>query len=480
MKNTLLLKVLPVILSLGTGFAQTAAERLEQGVQLQTADGDLTAAIAEYKAVIKSAAQGNRLAAEARYRLAECFMLQGNFERMNDHLEALNGDFPADNKWVVKGSKLAPRKTRFSGTPWNDGKLYVYEVKVNNGNVIGNFMSGVLPEKAGGKEAWDAITVRSAGGASLSRSRFLTEGYRAIESRWYIGSIGDVKVSYGPKGNPIVTDSQSGESREMYDAKVLASNTAPLIENEQMVQMIRALNQELGTKQKTMILAAHNPGLPINFDLEVTAHEEVTVPAGTFQCAKIETSIKQTFYVSRGENRELVRMDMGPAKIDLISSEDWDGKKPSKIRAKDQGAGFTLPGMVLYSPPVEKEEIFRMQIWCGDFAGRDGLIEINKVENLVEGARGSSSDYANTLHEGFAKNFDSFEVLGNEWDKFQINGVDAVGMSIKRQSGDIVTFEYQVHALGESHALSFRLNYAQPDQEKAIARAREIVDSFRW
>jgi hypothetical protein len=69
--------------TLGVCSAQTAAERLEQGVQLQTTEGNVTAAIEEYKAVLKAAARSHRLAAEARYRLVECFATLGNNQRGN-------------------------------------------------------------------------------------------------------------------------------------------------------------------------------------------------------------------------------------------------------------------------------------------------------------------------------------------------------------------------------------------------------------
>ena len=61
-----------------------------------------------------------------------------------------------------------------------------------------------------------------------------------------------------------------------------------------------------------------NGAVPIGFDMEVTAHEEITVAAGTFRCAKIETNLKQTFYIALDGGKPLVRMDVGPAKIDLV------------------------------------------------------------------------------------------------------------------------------------------------------------------
>lgn len=478
MKTKQILKVLPLMFTMTPAFGQTAAERLEQGVQLQSTEGDLTGAIAEYKAVLKAAAKSQRLAAEARYRLAECFSTLGNVERMNDHLEALRADFPADNKWVLKAASMAPREWAFEGTPWQDGKLHTYEVRIPNGQVIGNFMlaSRLLSKSP---DVWETIAVRSAGNRSLSRSVFNGEDYQCQSARWYLDMFGDVTMSFGQGGKVDIVDTASGEDRGSYDHSKSPDPGIPMFENEQAIQILRALKQKVGTKQKTIICAAHNAGMPISFDLEVTGIEDIKTKSGKFSCAKIETNIKQTFYISRGEKRELVRMDMGAAKIDLISTEDWDPKKAHSLRSREFGATVNLPGAMLYSPPNVDDEVYRVQLWSTDFAGTWGLLEINKKSNLVEDARKGSEAYAAVLNKGFEKNFDEFEA-SPDWEEIEINRVKAVGIKVKAKKGEIVTHAYHVHAVGDEAAMSFRLHYAKPDEKKAIARAKEIVENFRW
>jgi tetratricopeptide (TPR) repeat protein len=478
MKTKQILKVLPVMFTLTAAFGQTAAERLEQGVQLQSAEGDIEGAIAEYKAVLKAAAKSQRLAAEARYRLAECFSQLGNVERMKDHLKALREDFPADNKWVQKAVSMAPKDWAFEGTPWQDGAIHTYEVRIPNGEIMGHFIlaTRLLEEST---ERWESIAIRSAGMRSLSRTIFQGEEYQSQSARWYLENFGDISMSFEKGGKVKIVDTETGADRGSYDHSKSPDPNIPMFENEQAIQILRALKQEVGTKQKTIICAGHNSGMPISFDLEVTDHVEIEVAAGKFSCAKIETSIKQTFYVSRGENRELVRMDMGAAKIDLAKTESWNREEPKKIRSREFGATIILPGTMLHSPPNVDKEVYRVQLWASDFAGTTGLLEINKKSNLVERAQAGSRDYAKVLHEGFATNFDEFEV-SPEWDEIGINRVTAVGMKVKAKKGEVIKHAYQVHAVGDDTAMSFRLEYAKPDEEKAIARAKEIVEKFRW
>ncbi|MGJ8694722.1 MAG: tetratricopeptide repeat protein [Verrucomicrobiaceae bacterium] len=479
MKTKNLLKIVPLLGLLGWASAQTVAERLEQGVQLQTAEGDLEAAISEYKAVLKEAARSHRLAAEARYRLAECYAAMGNEERMQVQLQALRDEFPPDNKWVVKGEGLAPVVTEFTGTPWRDGRVFHYEIKMPTGDKIGDFLIAQRRVSTEPEEIWESIAVRNAGGKSLSRTEFTTKGHLPLRSRWFIGMMGEVKIDFKEGGKAIFSNGDTGERTDEYDHAASKDARIPVFENEQMIQVIRTLNQEVGTKQKTIILSAHAGATPIPFDLEVVGHEEVTVGAGTFQCVKVESSIKQDFYISTGPNRELIRMDVGPVTIDLASSEEWKLDVPHHFESKPLGASFSIPGAMFYSPEMSKDEVYRLQVWASDFAGHDGLLEINKKSHLLPKAQGGSREYAAVLHEGFAKNYDEFEVKG-DWETIEIDGVDAVAMKIESKKGSLVTREYQVHAVGEELALSFRLDYAKPDEERAMARAKEIVETFRW
>lgn len=265
-KTTSLFKVLPVLMSLGMISGQTAAERLEQGVQLQTAEGDLNAAIEEYKAVLKATAKSQRLAAEARYRLAECFASLGNKERMNVHLKLLREEFPADNKWVVKAATLAPADWEFTARPWKDGQLHIYEIYLPNGTNVGNFLlaerlrdervDGVkvdelstarkVDEGPGGK-VWESIVVRAAGGRSLSRTEFTEENLLPLKSRWYMGMMGSVDLEFRDGK----VDFYKGDLHELfnnYDHKSSPSASVPLFENEQMIQVLRTLKLEIGTK----------------------------------------------------------------------------------------------------------------------------------------------------------------------------------------------------------------------------------------
>ena len=479
MKIKQTLKVLPLLAVMQVGFAETAAERLEQGIQFQVSEENLSAAVAEYEAVLKAAAKSHKLIAEARYRLAECYLGLGQTKAMETQISALREEFPRDNRWVIKAEKLAPAPWGFEGAPWVNGRLHTYGVKIPNGDTIGHFLIANRISKKASEEVWESIAIRTAGGRSLSNVTFSQKDYKSLSARWFMDLFGDVSVTFKKDGKVLLIDSETGEQKDEYDHSKSRDAQIPMFENEQAIQMLRVLKQEVGTQQKTMIYAAHNGGMQIPFDLEVTEHVDITVPAGTFSCAKIETSIKQTFYVSRGERRELVRIDMGAAKIDLLKSEGWDVSQDQKLQSREFGATLRLPGNMFFLPPVDNQEVYRLEVWSSDFAGTWGMLELNKKANLLPEGQKGSRELAELLHKGYAKNYEEFKVLDG-WDELEIDGVKAVGMRVTGKKGELNDHGYQVHAVGDELSLTFRLHYAKPDEERAIARAKEIVKTIRW
>jgi hypothetical protein len=479
MKTKQLIRLIPLMLSMSPAFGQTAAERLEQWVQLQSAEGKLNEAIKEYEAVLLAAAKSQHLAAEARFRLVECHSRLGNAGQMNEHLEALRADFPADNKWVQRAAELVPPKWAFVNRPWKDGQLQVYQVTLPDGTVMGQFMIAQRLKKKTPDKVWESIAIRNASGESLSRTEFRDEDLTPLRSSWYLSLFGSVSLDFQQGGQVIFTDNLTGKEKAVWDRHKSGRPEVPVFENEQVIQILRVLDLEVGTKQKTNILSAHQGATAVAFDLEVTEHTEIEVPVGKFRCAKVSSNIGQDFFVSLDENRQLVRLDTGPVKIVLSETTEWKADETREVKTSSLGARISLPGVVLNSSEATNDEVFRMQIWSTDFAGYDGLIEVNKKGNLLPDAQKGSQEFFKVLKKGFAKNYDKFEET-SEIEEIDLDGIKAVAVAVRGTRGEVTRHEYQVHAVGEELALSFRLHYAKPDEKRAIARAMEIVQSFRW
>lgn len=458
MNQKILIKTLPFLFSLNVSFAQTAAERLEQGVQYLTVEGDPSAAILEFKEVVKEGARTNRAAAEARFRLAECFAALGNAKQRDYHLAKLREDFPADQKWVKKALTAFPERYHFATQPWQDDELWTFEA-VMDGEVLPGQYVMALRQQVGG--AWESCMVRSLGGAGLSRSVFSEDGMRSIYSRWFMDVSGGMILDGSIQGSDI------------------KANTIPTFENDHIVQLLRALDQKIGTEQKTLVVMAYDTNVTIPFSLKVVSHEEVETKAGTFTCAKIETSLNQTFYISQEDDRKLVKIDFGTIQMDLLRVEKWQRDAPRALSSENLGVTYEIPGLVLHTPVVDSKDVYREQIWMSDFNGIHGLIEVNLRKNLMEEAGESSEAFAQFILASLEKSRKELEVE-DERVSFKLDGVDAVGVYLKHNKGLKSVHEYHVFAVGEKLALSYSLTYDADGEEGATERTHQILDTFRW
>lgn len=471
-----------VCLAVGAGglFAQNAADELEKGVQQQETEGDLDAAIRHFQAVLRADGKIEKLAAEARYRLLRCYLAKGDSKKAREQADALRNDYPADNRWVQKALALVPQETKFGGVPWTDGKAYRYSVRLPNGNEVGQFVTATRKIEADGEAAWESVWVRAAGTYSLSRSRFAEEGYRSIDCRWYMRGMGDVTSVFGKDGIVRLIDSETGAEKDTFDSTTRKASDTPLYENEQLVQLMRALSTKVGTKQKTVLISGLNGAATVAFDMEVTAHEEIEVPAGTFECAKIETNLKQTFFIEAEGDHRLVKIALGPANCVLTDEFDWDGASPVQAGSENFGCSLRIPGAVLAMPVVDNDEVFRQQYWSTDFAGRDGLLEVNWTKNLVPEAKGSSRACAEHMVGLMGKNYEEWGAVEGSWEEVEVGGVPGVAVRAKGVQGEITVREYHVYALGEEKTVIFRMNYGPKEQKAARERALELVKSLKW
>ncbi|MGJ8634883.1 MAG: tetratricopeptide repeat protein [Luteolibacter sp.] len=461
----------------GASAAETSAEKLERGVNLQQTDGDLDAAIREYKAVLRDDANSEKLASEARFRLAECYHLQGDDVRMREHIDALRSSLPAENKWVQRAAVLVPVKTEFSGVPWNaEGRLYRYATTMKNGKNLGTIAFAIRKTPNENKPIWEVFNVRTAGVLSLSSSRFMEEDYRTLEGRWYMCSIGgDMSCEFGNDGLVRTFDKETEEEKGIYDPST-SNDSIPLFENEQMIQLMRTLNQKIGTKQKTRLIVAFNGATPIDFDMEVTEHVDIEVPAGKFSCAKIETNLNQTFYISRDEQRIMVRFDLGVAKVSLEAEEFWDGVSPQTLKSENFPFTCEIPGQMIAMEPTDNDKVYRIQLWSSDFAGRDSMLIVKPIEKESKSPR----EMMEARLEKAEESYDSLEIDESSWESLEFAGMEGVACHLTVKTGELTDHEYSVRVQDEKRSLEFRINYAEPDKQAARNRAHEILNAFQW
>ena len=259
-------------------------------------------------------------------------------------------------------------------------------------------------------------------------------------------------MSFRENGKIAASDSKTKNKLTEYDHFRSKEISIPAVENDQMLQMLRVLNQKVGTKQQVFVHLDHNGAVPFRLDMKVTDHVDLEVSGGKFSCVKIETNLNQTFYVSRGEGREIVRMELGSINADLVSSAAWNVNKSRKLKSEELGV------------TIESGYIYQIQMFASDFACMDGILEIQK-KGIFE-----------IISDKKKYNIKAMEFRSG----FKVDGIDAYGMIFNEPKLSGTTYSYHVFAFNDELMLSLQLNFEKQDKDRAIARADKILKGFRW
>jgi Protein of unknown function (DUF3108)/Tetratricopeptide repeat len=325
--------VVAVVLTIGTSTrGASPSELLEKAIHAEETAGNIDEAIKLYEQVIAEGKAARNAAAQAEYRLAQCFVKKNKQAEANAELEKLIKDFPEEKELVAKARKQLPSEIKLLPAPWQDHEAQILGLKLASGLDIGAYIYMIDSAKHDGKEAWRCTTRASVilnGAQSFSTVLAEKESFAPISSRWMHSLLGDVEAVYKPRAVVLKNLLKNTEHEIALDG--------PVFDNEQGAELFRRLPLAVGYKTTIPLIATLGAGkFPLG--VEVTGKETVEVPAGKFECFKLVLSIAQTFYISTDEHRYCVKFEAGGVSGELTRVEHLEPGKPVAF----DGRGFTL------------------------------------------------------------------------------------------------------------------------------------------
>jgi hypothetical protein len=336
----------------------TAGSHLERGVELMQDAATVQDAVLHFEKVLQNQEQSRKLAAEAHYLLAKCQLQLGDTEKARATVEMLAAGWPADNKWVRKAGSLIPRSSMFNPVPWTDGEWLTYRISVTHeGETFdaGHLHSAMRAGEHQGRKTWTTWNIPSSMDPEFSVIEFDGRDFRPLKGRVVSTPGGDVVIEATADGG--VTLRQAKDTDPFLRGKPNPAGTAPasFFHHYQIFELIRLLPDEIGTAVTLPVTAARASEPPVELEVKATRHETITVPAGTFDCVVYETSQEETIWVERAGTRRVIRQQMDPMNLVLVSSDnDWNFKD---VIPGGQGAGgaslqLAVPdGMIKFAKP---------------------------------------------------------------------------------------------------------------------------------
>ena len=467
----LLAAVVAIHPSAARAASESPSELLEKGIYNEETKGDLDSAIAIYQQLVAEANVNQSLAAQAQFRLGQCYLKKNRSAEATAAFEKLISDFPNEKELVAKAREYLPRDLVLGPVPWVDGERLQINMTLPTGADIGTMeYRADLVQNVNGRKIWRVGARLMAGGQSVSSVDADAETFRPLTSHWKHSMLGEVSAIYRTDEVKVWRVGSTQTNTIAVDREVL--------DNEEAMHGMRRLPLQVGYKTTLPIISTLGGGNLISIGLEVLKKETVEVPAGKFDCFKVHLGlVNQDFWFSDDAHRYLVKFEAGPVTAQLVSITQRKPGEAVQFRDGELGISFTAPAdWVIWrakNGQPEKQELIRMLDPEADTD--DGGVRLFATDSLSAAAQQSARAWA---EEDLQKN-KSVKVRPDGWKTYTIDGRQGVGCIVEYTERGKPRVQFLVHVLGPKNSELFVLTCA-PEKFDALKTAFDsILASYR-
>ena len=422
---------------------------MEKGIYTEETVGDLAQAIEVYREVVAQGKAAQQVAAQAQLRIGLCLAKLGKTDEATTAFQAVIDNFPEATDIVAQARQQLPSEPKLLPVPWGQGDEMLMEMKLPNGMGAGLQVYRVHElEQAGQKhwecQSWQTVTLNGAFGQSRVLADY--ETYAPQESRWRHSMLGSVEAVYDKDQVVIQVAGQSSPTTLKF--------SPPAFDNEQAAELFRRLPLEVGYKSKiTVISTLATTKVPL--DLEVPKIETIDVPAGSFECYRLELSIGQTFWISTDESRYLVQFRAGGVTAGLMQV-----RQPAEFQAstnvEDSRYSLTLPpDWFAYKPSGQAEDASPTTALLDPSGIANTRIEIGPLEPIQE-KHATPEAWLKASLEQYRERMQDFKLVEPGVETTTVGGRPAATATVTFVEGNKPMTARRMTIFGETSAANLR------------------------
>jgi hypothetical protein len=473
--------LLAVISVLGTAQLAAAAspsELLEQGIYSEETKGDVDGALKLYQQVVTEAKAGQAVAAQAQYRVGICHYKKKNYGQANAAFEKLLKDYPDQKDLIALANKYLADAMPLMPAPWVDGEELQLDLKFPAGLKIGSACYRVNAGETNGQKIWRlGMRLIAASSQQFSRVEVAADSFKPLHCRWKINVIGEVDVTYSPGHAELKMVGQD-------DVKQI-DLTGVVYDNEEVAMLIRRLPLAAGYKTTVHTFTGLGGGNVLPVQVAVTGLEKLEVPAGSFDCYKVELSFvgqSQTFWYSTDEHHYLVQFKGGGVIAVLAAVTQRKAGEP--VRYQDPAFGFSLaaPADWMFYRADTKDDKDKARVVVLDPEGiATTMVSVGNRKVLWPEAQNSLRAWAEKeIADGEgSKTLKDLKVRPESWKDRTVAGKPALSVVGDYVEGDEKKTGYAIFTLGNTNAATFVLLAGVKDFEAFQPKFEAIVDSYK-
>ena len=471
----LLLAVTGVLGTAQLAAAASPSELLEQGIYSEETKGDFDAALKLYQQVVTEAKAGQAVAAQAQYRLGVCYYKKKNYGEANMAFEKLLKEYPDQKDIIALANKYLTSAMPLMPAPWVDGEEMQLDIKFPTGFKIGSACYRVYAGEANGQKIWRLSSHLWAVTQQSSRVEVEADSFKPIHCRWKIGVIGDADVAYSPGYAELKTLGKDGVTK--------IDLTGVVYDNEEVIQLMRRLPLASDYKTVLHIFTGLGGGNVIGLEAKVTAQEKVEVPAGTFDCFKVELSmVRQTFWYSTDAHHYLVKFEGGGVIGALAAVAQHKAGEPLQYQDPAFGFSLTAPADWMFhraDTSTDKDKA-RVVVLDPDGIGTS-IVNVGSRKTLWPEAQKSLRAWAEKeIADGEdSKLLKDLQIRPDSWKERTVAGQPGLSVIADFVEGDEKKIGYEVFTFGNKNAATFTLLAGAKDFEAFQPKFEAIVDSYK-
>jgi hypothetical protein len=471
------LLLLAIISLLPAAQAATASpsELLERGIYSEETRGDVDAALKLYQQVVAEAKAGQAVAAQATYRLGICYYKKKNYREANAAFQKLLHDYPDQKDLIALANDYLAGAMPLMPAPWVDGEEQQLDIKFPSGFKLGTACYRVNAGEANGQKIWRLSSRLFAGTQQASRVEVEAESFKPLHCWWKISLIGQVEVTYLPGQAELKTAGK--------DEVKKVDLTGVVFDNEEAAQLLRRLPLAPDYQTTLRIFTGLGGGSTIPLGIKVAAQEKVEVPAGTFDCYKVELSpVNQTFWCSTDAHHYLVKFEAGGVIAEL--AQVTQRKLGEPVRYQDPAFGFSLAApadWVFFRADVPDGKDKAKVVVLDPEAVATSVVNVGSRKDLWPEAQKSLRTWADKeIADGEgSKLLKELTIRPDSWKDRTVAGKPGLSLIGDFVEGKEKKVGYAVFTFGNTNAATFVLFASTKDFEAFLPKFEAIVDSYK-
>ena len=369
--------------------------------------------------------------------------------------------------------------------PWTDGETLQYQMKLASGFDIGKFVFAVRASEDEGKEIWQSRVGRyivSQGLQVYSSVKADRDTFRPRFSVFRHPILGHFEASYAEGEVTVRTVNVDDEKPNTRNDEI----DGIYYDNEQAMLLFRRLPLTMGFSAKIPLYSTFSEGA-IVIESKVNAVETVEVPAGTFECYRLN-ALNETYWISTDEHRYPVKFEAGGLTGVL---ETIRVSQPGEtIEFRDDVLGFSaaVPSDWHFGkykdPDDENEEIYHLLDPEAVAASKLVAVPGDKLKEWLAGRlpddqQPSPRTWLDVGIERRQRSRHNFVIRPDSWTERTISGNPGVSYIADYEDRGKNMVYYVVCSLGQSTGVQFQTRVERDQFDRFKGAFDAIVATYR-